>query len=317
MAALEAGPRNLDWPTAETELKSSYFTAASLVFVEPARSERARRALGHALGGRRFEYLLGLLAFIRTTHYWTMIHPDLAFEEDVLELLNAHEELARLLLQDPEAARCDMGARLFGELEDLRGLQERHELEKAKRALEAQVEQKELLMKEANHRVKNSLQIVSSILKLQVPHTQSPEAADALRSAAARVLAIAAVHERLYTSDDIRAVSLNVFLQDLCQDTGRALGCPHGIEGDFDAVDVNTDMAIPLALIVNELVTNAIKHVGPPCRVTIRKSAPDTLLLSVSDRGQGPTEPRQKQEWDHGSSTPLRPNSARGSKPAA
>ena len=58
---------------------------------------------------------------------------------------------------------------------------------------------------------------------------------------------------------------LNAFLQDLCQDTGRALGCPHGIEGDFDAVDVNTDMAIPLALIVNELVTNAIKHVGPPC----------------------------------------------------
>ena len=55
MAALEAGPRNLDWPAVETELEEFLFTAASLVFVEPARSERARRALGHALGGRRFE----------------------------------------------------------------------------------------------------------------------------------------------------------------------------------------------------------------------------------------------------------------------
>jgi hypothetical protein len=199
MTALEAGPSNLDWPAAETALEDFLFTAATLVFVEPARSDRARRALGHALGGRKLEYLLGLLAFIRTAHYWTVTHSEIAFEEDVHELLDAHEELARLLLQDPEAARCDMGARLFGELEDLRGLNERQELEKAKRALEAQVEQKELLLKEANHRVKNSLQTVSSILKLQVPHTQSPEAADALRSAAARVLAIAAVHERLYT----------------------------------------------------------------------------------------------------------------------
>ena len=66
---------------------------------------------------------------------------------------------------------------------ELRELNERHELEKAKQALEAQVQQKELLLKEVNHRVKNSLQIVSSILQLQVPHTQSTEAADALRSA--------------------------------------------------------------------------------------------------------------------------------------
>ena len=80
-----------------------------------------------------------------------------------------------------------MGTRLFAELEDLRGLHERRELEKAKRALEAQVEQKELLLKEANHRVKNSLQIVSSLLHLQIPHTKSAEAAEALRNAAARV----------------------------------------------------------------------------------------------------------------------------------
>ena len=213
---------------------------------------------------------MGLLAFIRTAHYWTVLHPELSFEEDVRDLLKVNEELARLLLEDQEAARCDMGIRLFEELTELRELNERHELEKAKRALEAQVQQKELLLKEVNHRVKNSLQIVSSILHLQVPYVEGTEAADAMRSAAARVLAIAAVHERLYTGEDATVVRLDTFLSDLCEEIGRAYGCPDGIATDVERVDVPTDMAIPLALIVNELVTNVVKHVGPPCSLTLR-----------------------------------------------
>ncbi len=101
-----------------------------------------------------------------------------------------------------------MGARVFAELEELRDLNERRELEKAKQALEAQVQQKELLLKEVNHRVKNSLQIVSSILSLQVADVDGTEAAAAIRNAAARVLAIAAVHERLYTGEDPRGSAL-------------------------------------------------------------------------------------------------------------
>ena len=95
-------------------------TAADDDFRQPGRSERARRALRNALGGRPFEHLLGLLAFIRTAHYWTVLHPDLQSEDDILELLRVNEELARLLLQDPEAARCDEQPALF-RLEDLRG----------------------------------------------------------------------------------------------------------------------------------------------------------------------------------------------------
>jgi two-component sensor histidine kinase len=231
---------------------------------------------------------MGLLAFIRTAHYWTVLHPELSFEEDVRDLLKVNEELARLLLEDQEGARCDMGIRLFEELTELRELNERHELEKAKRALEAQVQQKELLLKEVNHRVKNSLQIVSSILQLQVPHTQSTEAADALRSAAARVLAIAAVHDRLYTGEDVTVVRLDTFLSDLCSEIGRACACPDGITTDVQRVDVPTDMAIPLALIVNELVTNVVKHVGPPCNIVLRAEAPNELKLTITDTGQGP-----------------------------
>jgi Histidine kinase len=153
--------------------------------------------LRRALGGNRFEHLLGLLTFIRTAHYWTVLHPKLTLEEDAIELLRVSQELERLLLQGPEAARCDMGTRLFSELTALRDLDERRELEKAKSALETQVRQKELLLKEVNHRVKNSLQIVSSMLDLQLPDVEGTDAAHAMRNAAARILAIAAVHERL------------------------------------------------------------------------------------------------------------------------
>jgi two-component sensor histidine kinase len=283
---LEGLPLLKEWPAAETQAEDWLIAAATLVFVEPRRAERARRALG----GNRFEHLMGLLAFIRTAHYWTVLHPELSFEEDALELLKVNEELARLLLDDPEAARCDMGIRLFQELAARRDLNEKRELEKAKHALEVQVQQKDLLLKEINHRVKNSLQIVSSIFQLQVPHAQGTEATDALKNAAARVLAIAAVHERLYTGDDATVVRLDTFLADLCQDIGRAYGCPDGIKSDVERVDVPTDMAIPLALIVNELVTNAVRHVGPPCGVILRAEGGDALKLTISDNGKGPNE---------------------------
>jgi two-component sensor histidine kinase len=187
-----------------------------------------------------------------------------------------------------------MGIRLFAELTELRELNERHDLEKAKRALEELVQQKELLLKEVNHRVKNSLQIVSSILQLQIPHIESAEAASAMRSAAARVLAIAAVHERLYTGEDATVVRLDTFLSDLCGEIGRAYGCPDGITTDVHRVDVPTDMAIPLALIVNELVTNVVKHVGLPCEVSLRAETGNALKLMISDAGQGPPRDRPR-----------------------
>lgn len=287
VGALEALPTMMEWPAPDTEAEDWLIAAATLLFVEPRRADRARRALRKALGGNRFEHLMGLLAFIRTAHYWTVLHPELSFEEDVRDLLNVNEELARLLLEDEEAARCDMGVRLFEELTELRELNERHELEVAKRALEEQIQKKELLLKEVNHRVKNSLQIVSSILQLQIPHIT--EAADAMRSASARVLAIAAVHERLYTGEDASIVRLDSFLSDLCSEIGRAYGCPpDGIKTDVQRVDVPTDMAVPLALIVNELVTNVVKHVGPPCTINLRSERAEALKLIISDTGQGP-----------------------------
>src|SRR5262249_54967191 len=124
---------------------------------------------------------------------------------------------------------------------------------------------------------------------------QGTEAADAMRNAAARVLAIATVHERLYRGENVKSVQLDTFLGDLCHEIARAYGCPKGIETNVDSIDVSTDMAVPLALIVNELVTNVIKHVGPPCSIALRRNSGGSLKLILSDQGQGPLRGHSRQ----------------------
>lgn len=283
---LHARPPCTTWPDPESDLEDKLFSAATLVFVEARRSDRPRAALRHVLGGRRYEHLLGLLAFIRTAHYWTVLHPHLTLEEDAKQLLQVNEELTRRLQHDPEAARCDLGQRLFAELAELRGLNERRELERAKAALETEVAQKELLLNEVNHRIKNSLQIVSGILHLQGAHSHNYEAKKALQDAGARVLAIAAVHERLYTGTDIRVVPLGPFLTALCSNIGAGHGRPDCLEMEISSSDVSADMAIPIALALNELLTNAVKYGRSPYRVVLRRQD-ESLILSVSDSGDG------------------------------
>jgi hypothetical protein len=106
-ASLAAIEKPIDWPAPASDLEDWIFAAAAVIFVEPLQSERPQALLRKALGGRRFEYLLALLAFIRTAHYWTVVHPGLEIEDDVRELMSTHKELASLLLQDPDARRSE------------------------------------------------------------------------------------------------------------------------------------------------------------------------------------------------------------------
>jgi two-component sensor histidine kinase len=206
---------------------------------------------------------------------------------------------SRLRLEEPYMEFLKLiAAQLAGSASTLQGIDEEmratrirekliNDLQQAKQDLEGQVQQKELLLKEVNHRVKNSLQIVSSILHLQMPYVHGA-AADAMRNAANRVLAIATVHEALYKGDNVTNVELDRFLADICQEIGRAYGWPEGVVTKIERISVPADLAVPLALVVNELVTNVIKHVGPPCEVTVQANSGHSLKLTVSDHGTGP-----------------------------
>lgn len=155
---LESAPHAIQhWPDSGSDMEDAIFACAAVIFVEPARSEAARRALIRTLGQREFEFFSGCLAFIRTAHYWTMLHPEIETEDDMLELLHGQLELARLLLQDPEAHRSEMGERMFVELTQLRDLNERKELEKANHTLEEKDRQKDQFIAVLAHELRNPL----------------------------------------------------------------------------------------------------------------------------------------------------------------
>lgn len=237
------------WPEPETKLEAAIFDCTSVVFLEPGRSERARGALRAALGSRRLEQLAGYLAFIRTAHFWTLMHPELKFEEDVEALLRNHEELSRRLLEDPEAGRCGMSQRLFDELVSLR--REKDEIDELKRA----EEQRDLLIAELSHRVKNTLATVQSIANQAARGKQS--LASFLQSFNGRLQAMAHSHTLLAESRWGGVGLEEVLRAELVPYGGQRL--PNVIlEGEN--VLLRPKAALALGMILHELATNAAKH---------------------------------------------------------
>ena len=159
------------------------------------------------------------------------------------------------------------------------------------------LEEKEALLGEVNHRVKNSLQLVSAILSLEA-RKASAEEGTRLRSAAARVQSVAAAHAALYQGGDVRTVEMGVHLRWFCAHLAESLGAkPRGIALTVEADDVRLPavQAVPLSLIVNELVTNAFKHAfgdsafeGARVSVSLQSGPEGTHTLIVRDNGRGP-----------------------------
>ncbi len=141
------------------------------------------------------------------------------------------------------------------------------ELRRAVREKQELIEQKDLLLVELNHRVANSLQLIAAVIHLQSGSLQDAQARAQLQAARGRVLTVARLHEHLYRSSDVGEVELGCYLRTLI--AHLVDGTPLGTELRLEAVPapVATDRAVPMALIVNELVTNAMKHAHPDGRV--------------------------------------------------
>ena len=153
---------------------------------------------------------------------------------------------------------------------------------------------REALLREVNHRIKNSLQLVSSLLALQGARSDSAEVRQVVQEAQLRLHVVAGVHERLYRSQDIRSVELAGFLETLCRDVERAGMRPDGAVSVMvraDPITVGNDRAVPVALILNELLTNAIKYAYPESGgvidVELRDLSNGKACLAVSDHGAG------------------------------
>jgi len=160
------------------------------------------------------------------------------------------------------------------------------------------IAQKQYLVGEVNHRVQNSLQLVSSFLGLQRRSSDDPQLQTALDEAVRRINSVAVLHRRLYRGDSVEQVDLSRYLEDLAHDALTAAGDGWADQFDIDLapVSVATDSAIPLGLIVTELIINANKYAygGRPGPLVIRLAQrPGAFQLSVADRGSGRVSARK------------------------
>ena len=162
-------------------------------------------------------------------------------------------------------------------------------------ALRQAIEMRDLLVAEVNHRVKNSLQLVASILSIESRKQRTDDAKAALRSATSRVEAVARVHASLYAGGDVRTVAMHEYLATLCAELEHSNSTAErqiSVNLTADPIRLPTDKAISAALAVNEMITNAVKHafagrVFGRVDVVLRARPDGTAELSVSDDGTG------------------------------
>ncbi|MBI0474358.1 GAF domain-containing protein [Sphingomonas sp. MA1305] len=167
-----------------------------------------------------------------------------------------------------------------------------HDLNLALVEKDALLAQKDVLMKEVNHRVQNSLQLVASFLRLQAKTAGDGAVADHLAEAQARLAAVALVHRRLYRDDQVESVDLSRYVEELVADMRTSLGADWGAQMRLDLapVLVPTDRAVNIGLILTELVINASKYAydGRPGPLSIALEQHGALLrLIVADQGRG------------------------------
>jgi two-component sensor histidine kinase len=166
------------------------------------------------------------------------------------------------------------------------------ERERNERHLKAALERQQFLVKEMNHRVKNSLTIVASLLQLQARNVGGQEAIEQFEEASRRVTAIARAHERLYRNNYIESMDLGTYIEEVCQDMESSVAhCTIHVEAQH-GINVRVDNAISVALIVVELVTNSAKYGYPNGTsgmiwVGIARNGDGNILITVRDEGSG------------------------------
>ena len=186
----------------------------------------------------------------------------------------------------------DMEGRVIGRIGVFRDISER---KRADEVLKSALREKEVLLREIHHRVKNNMQVISSLINLQAARLEDPRAREMLRESQRRIRTMALIHEKLYQSTDLNRINFSEYVRSLCVHLFHGFQVdPTKIRLNLDLEDISLDVSssIPCGLIVNELVSNSLKHAFPDGRegeiaVHFHRTDGEGLELRVSDDGVG------------------------------
>ncbi|MEH2142644.1 sensor histidine kinase [Nostoc sp.] len=178
---------------------------------------------------------------------------------------------------------------------ELREAQVRRERKQAEEQIKASLQEKEVLLKEIHHRVKNNLQIISSLLNLQADYLKDNQALEVFKDSQNRIESMALIHEKLYQSQDLARINFADYIQDLVTNLFYSYNVSSStitLKMNVDEVFLAIDAAIPCGLIINELISNSLKYAFPqrePGEIFIEFCSlkASFFTLTISDNGVG------------------------------
>ncbi|MEH1831508.1 MAG: histidine kinase dimerization/phosphoacceptor domain -containing protein [Nostoc sp.] len=181
---------------------------------------------------------------------------------------------------------------------ELREAQVRQERKRAEEQIKASLQEKEVLLKEIHHRVKNNLQIISSLLNLQADYLKDNQALEVFKDSQNRIESMALIHEKLYQSQDLARINFANYIQDLVNNLFSSYNVSSStitLKMNVEEVFLVIDAAIPCGLIINELISNSLKYAfpqGKPGEICIEFCSIEANLftLIISDNGVGFTK---------------------------
>lgn len=258
------------------------------VYVNPRMAEIFGRPAAELTGRPLFDFIVPEDRALAAEHIRRRLSGEVASVHYHLRMLH---QSGAVLHVEVHGGRAEYGGRpaIIGVLLDIT------ERRRAEERIQAALREKEVLLQEIHHRVKNNLQVVTSLLRLQARRFKSPELAAAFEDTGARVHSMSLVHEQLYQSACLAELDFAPFVERLTENLLHSCGTDHSairVRLDLHPVRLDIQQAIPCALLLNELVSNALKHAFPggragELRIRLRAEPDGTVHLLVADNGVG------------------------------